>query len=57
MLPLGLLMLRWGLFISIFWALAVELSSLAIVSNLTKRSQGSVGLFTSSVEMVFLYGQ
>lgn len=39
----------------LFCAFAVELSSLAIMSKLTKRSKGFLRLLTSSVEMVFMW--
>lgn len=49
-------MLRWVSHQHLLCAFAVELSSLAITSNLTKRSKGFLGLFTSSVEIVFSCG-
>lgn len=39
----------------LFCAFAVELSSLAIKSKLTKRSKGFLGLLTSNVETVFMW--
>lgn len=49
-------MLRWVSHQHLLCAFAVELSSLAITSNLTKRSKGFLGLFTNSVEIVFSCG-
>lgn len=40
-----------------FWAFHVELSLVAIMSKLTKRSKGLLGLLTSSVEILFSCGQ
>lgn len=55
MFPLGLLSAQVGAQQHLFCASAVELSSLAIMSKLTKRSKGFLRLLTSSVEMVFMW--
>lgn len=52
---LGLLTAQVGAPQCLFCAFAVELSSLAIMSTLTKRSKGFLRLLASSVEMVFMW--
>lgn len=55
MFQLGLLSAQVGAHQHLLCAFAVELSSLAIMSKLTKRSKGFLRLLTSSVEMVFMW--